>query len=163
MIRINIPHTIEFASPDINQKHTISHVFLGPFPATPLRLTCESKAEGIPDWDGPDDQYCVYATIFYEDGSSLFHTHLCFAPGTHDWEKKECYIRPRIGVTKIQINYFTEHKRGKVAFRNLVLEECPPRPEPDRRIVALGDSNTITSKPVLLNWCMVLSTTWADK
>ena len=140
-----IPDVVEFESKDINEKHLHSVVFVGEVPAVPLRFSAESRAEGIPEWDGPDYQYCMVTKLFLEDGSQFDDTHLDFSPGTHGWERRERYCRARIPVTKIQVDYFFEHKKGKVAYRNFRIEVATPRPEPQRRVVLLGASNTITS------------------
>ena len=55
------------------------------------------------------------------------------------------YLRPRLAMKRAVLYYFFEHKQGTVAYRNASLASCPLRPEPDKRIVLIGDSNTITS------------------
>ncbi len=144
MLPIEIPVAVAFESHDINEKHLRSFVFPGEFRAVPMTISAESRCSGVPDWDGPDYQYSAYATLFYDDGSQFYHTYLDFDPGDHDWQRLTRYIRPRLPARKIQIDYFFEHKHGAVEYRDLVLAEAPPRPEPDRRVVLMGDSNVIT-------------------
>lgn len=142
---VDLPDVVEFESKDVNEKHVHSVVIMKKVPAVPLRFSAESCSIGIPDWDGPDYQYSMVTTLFFEDGSTFNHTYLDFSPGTHDWETQEVLYRPRIPITKIQVDYFFEHKKGKVAYRNFRIEEIPARAKPDKRIVLLEASNIITS------------------
>lgn len=142
---VDISDVVAFESKDVNEKHVHSAVFVGKVPAAPMRISAEGRAEGIPEWDGPDYQFSLVTKLFFDDGSEFDDTHLDFSPGTHGWERRERHVRARLGVTKIQVDYFFEHKAGKVAYRNFRIEEAPPRPTPDRRVVLLGASNTITS------------------
>lgn len=144
MLPIEIPQPVAFESQDINEKHLRSFVFEGEFPAVPLTISAESRCQGVPGWDGPDYQYSAYATLFYDDGSTFCYNFLDFDPGDHGWQRLTRYIRPRLPALKIQVDYFFEHKRGAVDYWDLVITEAPPRPEPDRRVALLGDSNVIT-------------------
>jgi hypothetical protein len=136
---------VEFASQDINEKHLRTFVFPGDRPAVPLLFSVEARAEELPPWDGPDYQFSAYPSLYFADGTCLQDRFLCFSPGTHDWERQELYLRPRLATKRICINYFFEHKAGRVAYRNALMEPVAARPEPDRRIVLLGDSNVLTS------------------
>jgi len=120
-------------------------VIIKDVPAVPLRFSAESRSVGIPDWDGPDYQYSMVTTLFFEDGSTFNHTYLDFSPGTHDYETQERLCRPRIPIKKMQVDYFFEHKKGKVAYRYFKIEKASARAKPDKRIVLLGASNIITS------------------
>jgi len=142
---VDIGDVVEFQSKDINEKHLHSVVVVKDIPAAPFVFSAESRSEGVPEWDGPDYQYSMVTKLFFEDGSQFDDTHLDFSPGTHGWERRERYCRARVGLTKVQVDYFFEHKVGKVAYRNFTMAEAPPRPEPDRRVVLLGASNVITS------------------
>jgi acyl-CoA thioesterase-1 len=136
---------MRFESKDIFQKHVRSVVVVKDVGAVPMRFSAQSRARGIPPWDGPDCQYTIYTQLFMADGSEFTYTYLDFNPGTHGWERVECFVRPRLPIWKIQVNYFFEHKRGTVEYRDFRIEEAGPRPKPDRRVVVLGDSNCITS------------------
>ena len=142
---VRIPDVVRFESKDIRRKHVESVVVLKDAPAVPMIFSAESRAKGIPPRDGPDCQYMVYTQCFMTDGSEFAYTYLDFSPGTHGWERVECWCRPRLPIWKFQVNYFFEHKKGAVAYRNFRIDECPPRGEPDRRVVVCGDSNCITS------------------
>jgi hypothetical protein len=142
---IEIPDVVEFASADVNEKHLHSHVIMKDIPAVPLLFSAESRAEGIPDWDGPDYQYSIFTTLFYADGSEFPYTYLDFPPGTHAWRRVECFCRARIPIRKLRVDWFFEHKMGAVAYRDFRIDEAAPKPEPDKRVVLLGDSNVITS------------------
>jgi len=142
---VRLPDVVTFESRDIYEKHVHSHVIVKGVPAVPLLLSAESCAKGIPLHDGPDYQYSICTGLFYTDGSTFNHTYLDFSPGTHGWERVECYYRRRLPIVKMQVDYFFEHKKGRVGYRNFRIDEAPRRPEPDRRVVLLGDSNVITS------------------
>ena len=144
MEEINVPTVVEFASAGINHKHLRAFVLPVDWPACPLRFSVESRAQ-LGDGDGPDYQYSAYVDIYYADGSVQSETYLCFDPGRHDWQRLEMYLRPRLPIKRLVIYYFFEHKDGLVAFRNASITPCQLPSEPDRRIVLVGDSNTITS------------------
>ena len=142
---ILLPDPVTFASAGINEKHFRTFVFTGEFPAVPLCISAEAQAEGIPDWDGPDYQFSLNPQFYYADNSCLNECYLCFAPGNHGWQRQSLYLRPRLPLKRITVTYFFEHKAGRVAYRDVRIEPVPARPEPERRILLLGDSNVITS------------------
>jgi lysophospholipase L1-like esterase len=144
MEEITVPTVVEFVSAGLNHKHLRAFVFPVDLPALPLQFSVESRAE-LGDGDGPDYQYSAYVDIYYADDSVLSETYLCFAPGRHDWQRLEMYLRPRLPIKRLVIYYFFEHKDGLVAYRNARIAPCELPPEPDCRIVLVGDSNTITS------------------
>ena len=111
MAIVEIPDTVEYESKDINEKHLHSVVFVGEVPAVPMRFSAESRAEGIPEWDGPDYQYSMVTKLFLEDGSQFDDTHLDFSPGTHGWERQErCCRARRPGINSIGVHH-AHHRR----------------------------------------------------
>src|SRR5512133_2856758 len=98
---IRVSTNVEFESAGISEKHLRAFCFPAPdggsWPAEPLLFSVESRAE-LAENDGPDYPYSAYADIYYDDNSILSERYLCFAPGTHDWQRLEMYLRPRLPV-----------------------------------------------------------------
>ncbi len=142
---IHIPDRVRFVSKDIFEKHVHSFVIVKDIPAVPLLFSAEGRTKGVPPWDGPDCQNTIFTQLFMTDGSEFTYTYLDFPAGRPGWSRVECFCRPRLPVWKAQVNYFCEHKKGAVEYRDFRMDEVPPRPAPDRRVVICGDSNCITS------------------
>ncbi len=91
----------------------------------PIVFSAESKAEKASAGD-----YGLWLDIHYSDGTATWGNGDAYAPcrgGTHGWEKTTGVFRPSKPVTKIEFSTLFRHgTRGKVAFRNVVLERRQP-------------------------------------
>ena len=91
----------------------------------PIVFSAESKAEKAAAGD-----YCLWLDVHYTDGTATWGMGGALAPcrqGTHGWEKTTGVFRPPKPVKKIEFNALFRHgRRGKVTFRNMVLERREP-------------------------------------
>ena len=63
----------------------------------PIHFGGWSRAEGAQGHD-----YCVFADIYYADGSALWAQKADFTRGTHDWEYSAYAMVPQKPVAKIR-------------------------------------------------------------
>ena len=100
----------------------------------PIVFSAESKAENASAGD-----YGLWLDIHYSDGSATWGSGDAFAPcrsGTHGWEKTTGVFRPSLPVTKIEFSTLFRHgTKGKVLFRNVVLERREPYDDEPTKIV----------------------------
>ena len=89
----------------------------------PVHFGGWSRAEGA---EGHD--YCVFADVFYSDGSALWAQKADFTRGTHDWEYSACALIPQKPVARIKLYAFLRDGSGKAEFRDVFLKrEAPPK------------------------------------
>ena len=89
----------------------------------PIHFGGWSRAEGAQGHD-----YCVFADIYYADGSALWAQKADFTRGTHDWEYSAYAMVPQKPVAKIRLYAFLRDGSGKAAFRDVFLKrELPPK------------------------------------
>ena len=89
----------------------------------PVHFGGWSRAEGA---EGHD--YCVFADVFYADGSALWAQKADFTRGTHDWEYSACALIPQKPVARIKLYAFLRDGSGKAEFRDVFLKrEAPPK------------------------------------
>ena len=84
---------------------------------TPIILGAWSKADRV---DGGD--YCMYADVWYSDGSVKWAVRANFRHGTHDWEKATAVFVPTKPVAKISVRYLCRGTDGTARFRGGYLE-----------------------------------------
>ena len=89
----------------------------------PIHFGGWSRAEGAQGHD-----YCVFADIYYADGSALWAQKADFTRGTHDWEYSAYAMVPPKPVAKIRLYAFLRDGSGKAEFRDVFLKrELPPK------------------------------------
>ena len=69
---------------------------------------------------------CVFADIYYADGSALWAQTATFTQGTHGWEKSSDVVLPKKPVKTIKLYAFLRDGKGKAEFRNVFLERRTP-------------------------------------
>ncbi len=101
---------------------------------TPIVFSAESRAENARAGD-----YCLWLDIHYTDGTATWGAGDAVAPcrsGTHGWEKTTGVFRPHKPVARIDFSTLFRHgQRGKVEFRNVVLERREPYDDEPTKIV----------------------------
>ena len=77
-------------------------------------------------------EYCLYADVWYADGSNRWGLKAFFDPGTHDWQYRACAFVPEKPVARVK--FFAFHRnprlsggksapvRGTAEFRDLFFE-----------------------------------------
>ncbi len=87
----------------------------------PLRVRGSSKAENVSG--SPDQGYSLYVDMIYADGTPQWGETANFRTGTHDWERREFLILPRMPVRQFTIYCLFRGHRGKVWFDDISVEE----------------------------------------
>ncbi len=88
---------------------------------TPLRVTGWSRAEGV---DGaPDDDYSLYVTLQFRDGSRLEKVAVPFDCGTHGWQRRELRLPAIKPVRSLVLHCLFRNHAGRVWFDDLSIEE----------------------------------------
>jgi hypothetical protein len=92
--------------------------------ALPLEVTGWSKAEDV---DGaPDEDYSLYASVEFQDGSRLDRIAVAFDCGTHDWQRRELRIPAPEPIKTVVLHCLFRNHRGRVWFDDLSIEEPQP-------------------------------------
>lgn len=81
-----------------------------------------SRAEGVNALE-----YCLYADVYYADGSVLWAQRADFRCGTHDWEYASYAFTPEKPVSRIAFYAFVRDGVGKAAFKDVFLKREAPR------------------------------------
>lgn len=93
----------------------------------PLRVSGWSRALDV---DGaPDDNYSLYVSVEYQDGSRLENVSVEFDGGTHGWQRRERLIPALKPVKSLIVHALFRGHTGTVWFDDLSVEEIQPGPE----------------------------------
>ncbi len=86
----------------------------------PLIARGWSKAEGVTG--EPDNGYCIYVDLTYDDGTPLWGQVATFECGTHEWQQAEVRIQPEKPVRTANFHVLFRHQHtGTVYFDDLFL------------------------------------------
>jgi len=92
----------------------------------PIRVSGWSRAEGV---DGsPDDDYALYVSVEFLDGSRLERVSAEFDGGTHDWQRRELLIPALQPVKSLVLHALFRNHAGRAWFDDLSVQELPPAP-----------------------------------
>ncbi len=106
----------------IDQHAAYQEVVLNQEKPFPLYFSAWSKASDVTGQANAD--YSLYLDVLYTDGTNLFGQALEFAPGTHDWQLREGFIRPEKPVQSVGVNVLLRNTHAGTAwFDDLTLQE----------------------------------------
>ncbi len=90
----------------------------------PLRVSGWSRAQDV---DGAaDDNYSIYASVEFQDGSRLDKVAVDFDVGTHDWQRRELLIPAMKPVRTLILHALFRGHSGAVWFDDFSVEELQP-------------------------------------
>jgi hypothetical protein len=92
----------------------------------PLRISGWSRARDVDG--GADDNYSIYASVEYQDGSRLDKVAVDFDVGTHDWQRRELLIPALKPVRTLILHALFRGHAGTVWFDDFSVEELQPDP-----------------------------------
>lgn len=85
------------------------------------------------------EDYCLYADVWYADGTTKWGLKAVFDPGTHDWQRRVCAFLPEKPVSRVKLNVLHRNTpkngmeapkpRGTVEFRDVFFERRDARGE----------------------------------
>lgn len=105
----------------------------------PAMVTAWSKGEAISTGPTPND-YSIYVDCRLADGSYQFGQCAVFSPGTHDWEKSEWLIRPRLPIVELRVYAMFRNRTGAAWFDDIAI--CR-QARPEENLLANGDFETM--------------------
>ena len=82
--------------------------------------------------DAEARDYCLYADVWYADGTTKWSLKATFDPGTHDWQRRVCAFIPEKPVAKVKFHALYRNDprdgakgtkpRGTVEFKDVFFE-----------------------------------------
>jgi hypothetical protein len=92
----------------------------------PIRVSGWSRAEEV---DGsPDDDYALYVSVEFADGSRLERVSAEFDCGSHDWQRRELRIPALQPVKSLVLHCLFRNHAGRAWFDDVSVEELAPAP-----------------------------------
>ncbi len=89
-----------------------------------LKLSGWSRAKDVSG--DKNNNYALYADLYYNDGTALYGQTARFSTGTHDWEYAEKIIRPVKPVKQVNLYALFRRHTGEAWFDQIALREYTP-------------------------------------
>jgi hypothetical protein len=74
----------------------------------------------------PDNDYALYADLWYTDGTPLYGQTARFSTGTHDWEYSEKLINPEKPISHLMLYLLFRRHTGEAWFDHISLRYPEP-------------------------------------